>query len=78
MEDAAPAPKKRKAEAETTPVSKKAKTDPGMDESAKKNLFVGNLSFNIDEEWLTREFEQHGELSGVRIPTDKESGRVRG
>lgn len=78
MEDAAPAPKKRKAEAEATPAPKKAKTDPGMDDHAKKNLFVGQLSFNIDEEWLTREFEEYGELSRVKVMTERESGRPRG
>ena len=78
MEDAAPPPNKRKAEAEATPVSKKAKTDPGMDDAAKKNLFVGHLSYNVDEEWLTREFEQFGELTRVKVVTDRESGQSRG
>ncbi|KAF1820873.1 uncharacterized protein K489DRAFT_294169, partial [Dissoconium aciculare CBS 342.82] len=42
------------------------------------NLFVGNLSWNVDEEWLTREFEEFGEIKGVRIITDRESGRSKG
>ena len=78
MEDAAPAPKKRKAESEATPAPKKAKTDPGNDDNAKKNLFVGQLSFNVDEEWLTREFEEYGELTRVKVMTDRDSGRHRG
>lgn len=45
---------------------------------ATANLFVGNLSWNVDEDWLTREFEEFGELSGVRIITDRESGRSKG
>lgn len=32
----------------------------------------------MDEEWLTREFEEYGELTGVRIMVDKQTGRSRG
>lgn len=48
------------------------------DEATERNLFVGRLSYNIDEEWLTREFESFGELSGVRVITDRDSGRSKG
>ncbi len=78
-EKAAPAPKKRKAEADAAPVTKKAKTDATEGEAeATGNLFVGNLSWNIDEDWLVREFEQFGELSGARVMSDKTTGRSRG
>ncbi|KAL8724044.1 MAG: hypothetical protein Q9181_007013 [Wetmoreana brouardii] len=79
IEEAAPS-KKRKADAEPAPVSKKAKAEAttGADDPAKANLFVGNLSWNVDEDWLVREFDKFGELKGVRIMTDKESGRSRG
>ena len=70
-------PKKRKAEAEPAPIVKKAKTEAAT-EGGNKNLFVGSLSFGIDEELLTREFEGFGELSGVRIITDRETGRSKG
>ncbi|KAF2498607.1 hypothetical protein BU16DRAFT_425889, partial [Lophium mytilinum] len=43
-----------------------------------KNLFVGNLSWNIDEEWLTRHFEEYGEITGARIITDKATGKAKG
>lgn len=69
------APKKRKAEEEPATNAKKSKTD-SADNSP--NLFVGNLSWNVDEEWLRREFESFGELSGVRIMTERETGRSRG
>lgn len=66
--------KKRKAEAEPTPSVKKTKTeDEGI-----KNLFVGNLSWNIDEEWLSREFTEFGEITGCRIITDKNTGKAKG
>jgi len=41
-------------------------------------LFVGNLSWNIDDEWLYREFEEFGELTGARVVTDKATGRSKG
>ncbi|KAL8902358.1 MAG: hypothetical protein Q9207_004761 [Kuettlingeria erythrocarpa] len=80
-EEVAPASKKRKADAEPAPVAKKAKADAmasSFDDAGKGNLFIGNLSWNVDEEWLSREFEQFGELKSVRIVTDRESGRSRG
>lgn len=69
--------KKRKAEEESAIISKKSKnTEQTSGESA--NLFIGNLSWNVDEEWLRQEFEEFGELAGVRIVTDRDSGRSRG
>ncbi|KAI1922653.1 nuclear localization sequence binding protein [Ophidiomyces ophidiicola] len=70
---------KRKADSEETPVSKKAKQESNNEAPAEGgNLFIGNLSWNVDEEWLRSEFEGFGELSGVRIVTDRDSGRSRG
>ncbi len=73
--------KKRKADAEPVPVTKKVKAEApfasgGDAETA--NLFIGNLSWNVDEEWLAREFEPFGELKSTRIVTDRETGRSRG
>ena len=41
-------------------------------------MFVGNLSWNIDDEWLYREFEEFGEISGARVISDKATGRSKG
>ena len=41
-------------------------------------LYVGNLSFDITEDALRKEFEAHGEVASVAIITDKFSGRPRG
>lgn len=78
-EDEAP-PKKRKAETKATPVAKKAKKEESSttEGDGVKNLFVGSLSWNVDEDWLTREFEGFGELSGVRVISDKATGRSKG
>lgn len=76
-EEAAEEPsKKRKAEEDEPVAAKKAKVDE--EEGGVKNLFVGNLSWNIDDEWLYREFEEFGELTGARVVTDRESGRSKG
>lgn len=47
-------------------------------EEGPKNLFVGNLSWNIDDEWLFREFEEFGEITRASVMTDKQSGRSKG
>lgn len=67
--------KKRKAESEPSNTPKKTKVE---DSNAVANLFVGNLSWNVDEEWLAREFEEFGEIKATRIITDRDSGRSKG
>ena len=57
---------------------KKSKTEQAEDKPPSGNLFVGNLSWNVDEDWLRSEFEEFGELSGVRIVTERDTGRSRG
>ena len=69
-----PSNKRKAEEAAVAQTPKKTK----MDENASANLFCGNLSWNVDEDWLTREFEEFGELQGVRVITDRESGRSKG
>ncbi len=71
--------KKRGADAVDQAPAKKLKAEAGeAQEGASQTLHVKNLSWNVDEEWLSREFEGFGELSGVRIITDKNTGRSRG
>ena len=42
------------------------------------NLYIGNLDYSIKEEQLRELFEQVGEVSSVKIITDKFSGRSKG
>ena len=42
------------------------------------NIYVGNLSYQADEQSLGDLFAQYGEVSNVRIMTDRETGRPRG
>lgn len=41
-------------------------------------LFVGNLSWDADEESLKTLFEQFGKVTSVKIVTDQASGRSKG
>lgn len=45
---------------------------PGM------NLYVGNLSREVDEQQLRKAFEPFGEIASVKIIRDRESGNSRG
>ena len=42
------------------------------------NLYVGNLSFDVTEDELQSVFSECGEVSRVKIITDRDSGRSRG
>lgn len=42
------------------------------------NIFVGSLSFKLDEAELKEVFEEYGEVTSARIITDKFTGKSRG
>ncbi|CAN5743839.1 hypothetical protein BH23CHL2_BH23CHL2_11510 [soil metagenome] len=42
------------------------------------NLYVGNLSFDTNEDALRQAFAAHGTVSSARVITDRETGRSRG
>jgi len=42
------------------------------------NIYVGNLSYSMSEDELRAAFAAHGEVSSVKILTDRETGRSRG
>ena len=41
-------------------------------------IYAGNLPYKIKEDELKRLFEAHGEVSSVKIVTDRETGRSKG
>ena len=43
-----------------------------------KKLYVGNLSYDTNDETLKGLFEQHGEVSSAKVILDRETGRSRG
>ncbi|KAG5946381.1 hypothetical protein E4U53_006596 [Claviceps sorghi] len=73
-EDAS-ATKKRKANDEIDSAPKKAKTD---EKEPAAILFVGNLSWNVDDSVLHETFQKFEGLVNARVMTDKMSGRSRG
>ena len=43
-----------------------------------KNIFVGNLDFNVSEDELRSLFGTYGQVDRVSIVTDRDTGRSRG
>lgn len=46
--------------------------------SVAKRLYVGNLPYSTGENTLRDLFSQYGEVQGVEVATDRETGRARG
>ncbi len=42
------------------------------------NIYVGNLSYDVDENQLRKSFEQYGDVASVNIIKDKYSGQSKG
>ncbi|KAI8604798.1 hypothetical protein EDD21DRAFT_190666 [Dissophora ornata] len=69
---------KRKTEEVAAVSVKKTKTDDAAAPAASANVFVGGLSWNVDNDWLRTEFAECGEILDVRVITDRDSGRSKG
>ena len=41
-------------------------------------VYVGNLPFDTTEEDLSSAFKEYGSVKYVKVPTDRETGRMRG
>ena len=42
------------------------------------SIYVGNLSYDVTNDALEEVFKEYGQVNRVQIPTDRETGRVRG
>ena len=42
------------------------------------SIYVGNLSYEIEQQDLTEVFSEYGTVQRVHLPTDRETGRKRG
>ncbi|MBW4634569.1 MAG: RNA-binding protein [Iphinoe sp. HA4291-MV1] len=42
------------------------------------SVYVGNLSYEVTEDSLNTVFAEYGTVKRVQLPTDSETGRVRG
>ena len=43
-----------------------------------KKIYVGNLSFSVNEEQLSSAFAQYGAVDSAKVVTDRETGRSKG
>ena len=42
------------------------------------SIYVGNLSYEVEREDLNEVFTEYGTVKRVHLPTDRDTGRVRG
>ena len=42
------------------------------------SIYVGNLSFDVTEDDLNTTFAEYGSVKRVQLPTDRDTGRMRG
>ncbi|WP_448603172.1 RNA recognition motif domain-containing protein [Thermoleptolyngbya sp.] len=42
------------------------------------SIYVGNLSYDVTDADLTSVFAEYGSVKRVQLPTDRETGRMRG
>ena len=42
------------------------------------SIYVGNLSYEVAQEDLSSVFAEYGSVKRVQLPTDRETGRMRG
>ncbi|MFM7406174.1 MAG: RNA recognition motif domain-containing protein [Cuspidothrix sp.] len=42
------------------------------------SIYVGNLSYQVTQEALSSVFAEYGTVKRVQLPTDRETGRLRG
>lgn len=42
------------------------------------SVYVGNLSYEVTEDDLRQVFAEYGSVNRVQLPTDRETGRMRG
>lgn len=42
------------------------------------SIYVGNLSYEVTQDTLSAVFAEYGSVKRVQLPTDRETGRLRG
>jgi RNA recognition motif-containing protein len=42
------------------------------------SIYVGNLSYEVTQDDLSSVFAEYGSVTRVQLPTDRETGRMRG
>ncbi|KIO30901.1 hypothetical protein M407DRAFT_20023 [Tulasnella calospora MUT 4182] len=85
MKDPSKAAEDTKAESKPTGLKRKAEDDQEAankksrpDAEGSTTIFVGRLSFNVDDDWLKTEFDQYGTVTSSRVIIQKDTGRSKG
>ncbi|WBW73231.1 nucleolar protein required for rRNA processing [Schizosaccharomyces osmophilus] len=76
--DASSGSSEKKRKAEDVEEEKPAKVSKPADSNESCTLFVGRLSWSVDDQWLGTEFEEYGTVVGARVIMDGQSGRSKG
>ena len=42
------------------------------------SIYVGNLSYDVTDDDMKSAFAEYGTVKSVKLPTDRETGRMRG
>lgn len=42
------------------------------------SIYIGNLSYSVTQDDITQVFAEYGTVKRVHVPTDRETGRMRG
>lgn len=42
------------------------------------SIYVGNLSYDVTQDDLSQVFAEYGTVKRIQLPTDRETGRLRG
>ncbi|KAG0346081.1 hypothetical protein BGZ54_005346, partial [Gamsiella multidivaricata] len=69
--------KRKTSEDSSAVAAKKTKTDDAAAPTS-ATVFVGGLSWNVDNDWLRTEFAECGEIIDVRVITDRDTQRSKG
>lgn len=71
---------KRKATDDAQPQAKKVKLDTSAGDAPEefKTIFVGRLSWSVDNDRLAQEFAHCGEVESANVQMDRDSGKSRG
>lgn len=50
----------------------------GSEDAEGRKIFVGGIPFGVDQQTVREDFGRFGEIEDVYLPTDRETGKLRG
>ena len=49
-----------------------------VDDGEGRKVFVGGITFGVESQHINEDFGKYGEIEDVYLPTDRETGKLRG